>query len=114
LQLEVEHHWLDVDTAIPCGLIINELVSNSFKYAFESRTGGQVYVKLRREGDKFLLRVEDNGIGLPADFELEENESLGLQLVLNLTAQLGGDISLKCSKGTCFEITFTLSTGENK
>lgn len=113
LQLDLEHHWLDVDTAIPCGLIINELVSNSFKYAFEGRTGGQVYVKLTREGDQFLLRVGDNGIGLPADFDIEASESLGLQLVLNLTAQLGGDISLDRSRGTSLTITFTLD-GEKK
>lgn len=106
LQLDVEHHWLDVDTAIPCGLIINELVSNSFKYAFERRKKGQVDVKLTQGKGKFILIVKDNGVGLPADFDIIEADSLGLQLVLNLTAQLGGDISLERSQGTCFKITF--------
>jgi len=87
LQLDVEHHWLDVDTAIPCGLIINELVSNSFKYALASLTQGQVYVNLTPERDQFILRVGDNGIGLPADLDLEAIDSLGLQLVLNLTTR---------------------------
>jgi len=111
LKLDLEHHWLDVDTAIPCGLIINELVSNSFKYAFEMITEGQIYVKFTRERDQFLLVVRDNGIGLPADFDMTTIESLGLQLVQNLTAQLGGDISLDSCKGTCFTITFTSIIG---
>ncbi len=98
---------LDIDTAIPCGLIITELVSNSLKYAFPEDREGEIMVQLRDEGDKIYLSVRDNGIGLPANFSIEQSESLGLQLVTNLTQQLDGTLALDTSKGTAFIITFT-------
>jgi PAS domain S-box-containing protein len=108
LKIEVENIWLDADTAIPCGLIMNELVSNSIKYAFPSGRTGEIMVKFFVTGeDKCCMIVRDDGAGMPADFDLEEAESLGLQLVWNLTGQLGGDIELSSDEGTSFKITFT-------
>jgi PAS domain S-box-containing protein len=107
LKIEVENIWLDADTAIPCGLIMNELVSNSIKYAFPSGRTGEIMVKFFVTGeDKCCMIVRDDGAGMPPDFDLEEAESLGLQLVWNLTGQLGGDIELSSEGGTSFKITF--------
>ena len=107
LKLEVDRIWLDVDTAIPCGLIINELVSNCFKYAFITVKNPEVGVQFYSiPNGRFILIVKDNGIGLPADFDFHRAESLGLQLVQNLTEQLGGTLKLDCRQGTWFEITF--------
>lgn len=107
LKIEVENIWLDADTAISCGLIMNELVSNSLKYAFPSDGAGEIMVKFFVTGEeKCCMIVRDNGVGMPTDFDLEEAESLGLQLVWNLTGQLGGDIELSSDGGTSFKITF--------
>ncbi|HLO51498.1 MAG TPA: PAS domain S-box protein [Kamptonema sp.] len=107
MQLEVDNIFLDIDTAIPCGLIINELVSNSFKYAFPNNTPGTILVSLKLENNTtFVLRVSDSGVGLPQNFNWKQTESLGLQLVLNLTEQLGGNIGLDGRDGTDFIVQF--------
>ncbi|MFB2876273.1 PAS domain S-box protein [Floridanema aerugineum] len=107
LNIFVAQLFLDVDTAIPCGLIINELLSNSLKYAFPDGKSGEINIEFKLLGqEKLYLKVSDNGIGLPADFQLEETESLGLQLVYNLTEQLGGNLTIDSSNGTSFKIIF--------
>ncbi|WP_304412236.1 PAS domain S-box protein [Kamptonema formosum] len=109
LKIEVESIWLDVDTAIPCGLMMNELVSNALKYAFPCGGAGEILVKFFRTGEgQCCMIVRDDGAGMPADFDLEEAESLGLQLVWNLTGQLGGEIEVSspADGGTFFKITF--------
>jgi two-component sensor histidine kinase len=100
---------LSIDTAIPCGLIVNELVTNSLKHAFPDGRGGEIRVELRSDGDnKFALMVSDDGVGLPEDLDFRKTESLGLQLVNNLSVvQLEGTIDLDRSGGTVFRITFT-------
>ena len=88
LNLNIEDIFLDVESAIPCGLIINELVSNSLKYAFPRGRAGEIYIGLHlAEGDKFTLTVKDNGIGLPKGMDFRKTESLGMQLVSMLTEQ---------------------------
>jgi PAS domain S-box-containing protein len=94
LKLDIDDILLNVDTAIPCGLIINELVSNSLKYAFTSVT--------------IELIIADNGKGLPEGFNFQETESLGLQLVCNLTTQLQGEINQKSDTGTAYQIIFPI------
>lgn len=84
---------LPIDAAIPCGLIVNELVTNALKYAFTTRERGQVYVGAARvEADEVEVVVADDGSGLPADFELASTPSLGFQLVTALVEQLGGTL----------------------
>jgi PAS domain S-box-containing protein len=108
LQVDVQDVSLGVDLAIPCGLIINELVSNCLKHAFTERERGEVTVGLRKEGGSYLLRVEDNGVGLPGDVDLKKVESLGLQLVETLSTQIGASVTVATvpGKGTAFNIAF--------
>ncbi len=95
---------LDIDVAIPLGLILNELISNAYKYAFEGRGEGQISVELKRIEDKLQLSVADNGRGLPVDFSLDKAKSLGLKLVNILTRQLNGELSVHSEGGTHFSI----------
>lgn len=107
LKVNVDNILLDVDTAIPCGLIINELVSNSLKYAFPGGKQGEIRVDFRAEkNNNFVLIVADTGIGLSEEVDFRRTETLGLQLVCILTEQLGGNIELNREKGTEFKITF--------
>ncbi len=106
-RINVENGFLGVDTAIPCGLIVSELISNSLKYAFPAGKHGEICIDFRRDdGNKCILVVKDNGIGLPKEFDLRKLESLGLQLVCTLTDQLDGSLELDCTEGTEFRITF--------
>jgi two-component sensor histidine kinase len=104
-KLEVEDINLDIDTAIPCGLIINELVTNSVKYAFPHGKG-TINIKLKSFQDELELIIADNGIGLPQDFDYKNTNTLGLQLVDSLVRQLNGQITLERSQGTEFKIKF--------
>lgn len=98
---------LDLDRAISAGLIINELVSNALKHAFPDNRAGYVEVELKLFDNKHcVLAVKDNGVGLPADFNIEHADTLGLQLVADLTRQLHGAISTRRGKGTSFSIAF--------
>ncbi len=108
LTIMVDDLFLDIDQAIPCGLIINELVSNSLKYAFPDNRTGEIRIELRRTVDhQLMLMVHDNGIGLPPDIDLTTNKTLGLQLASTLTNQLGGSITIDRHGGTTFMILFT-------
>jgi PAS domain S-box-containing protein len=98
--------FLDIDTAIPCGLIINELITNSLKHAFPNITNGQIKIKLIRSDDRFILNVKDNGVGFPEMLDFRNTDSLGLQLINSLVMQLDGSIELKNDGGTEFIIVF--------
>jgi PAS domain S-box-containing protein len=106
LKINVEDVSLGVDMAIPCGLILNELVSNSLKHAFPDSRRGEIRIELRSDDDQFALMAGDDGIGLPEDLDFRNPESLGLQLVNMLVDQLEGTIELDRSGGTAFEIVF--------
>lgn len=107
LKIDIENVFLDINTAIPCGLIISELISNSLKYAFPKGGGGELKVGLRRDSEEFYkLTVGDSGKGLPEDFDIKSGDSLGLQLVDMLTEQLNGSLSFKHGAGAKFEIMF--------
>jgi len=106
LRFEIEDIKLNVDTIMPLGLIVNELVTNAFKYAFPDG-GGEVRVSLGRDGDGFLLTVADDGVGLPDDFNLDSLRSLGMLLVRNLTDQLNGELEYTSNGGTEFRVRFS-------
>ncbi len=107
LQIDVADVVFGVDTAIPCGLIINELVSNSLKYAFPDGKEGEIKITLRfTDEDEIELTVSDNGISMPDDLDLSNTGSLGLKLVRVLTDQIGGKLEVDRSEGTTFRIRF--------
>ena len=106
LEVNVDEVSWDVGTAIPCGLIINELISNSLKHAFPENREGQIRIELRKEQEKFLLIVADNGVGFPKDMDFHQSKSLGVQLVNMLTEQLNGTIDLHSDGKTEFRILF--------
>jgi two-component sensor histidine kinase len=98
---------LDVDTAIPCGLIVTELVSNSLKHAFVDGREEQISIQFSENHEGTLaLIVSDNGIGFPKDADLASIESLGLKLVTALVSQLSGTVELDRLNRTAFKITF--------
>lgn len=103
---EMENIDLVLDQAIPCGLLVNELITNSIKYAFPSKQAGIITVGLEEKDGKIYLRIEDNGIGLPKDFDMMKTDTLGLQLVSTLAEQLDGEITVRNHQGTKYLITF--------
>jgi two-component sensor histidine kinase len=96
---------LNIDTAIPLGLIVNELVTNSVKYAFPQGEG-TIRVELKSLQDGMELVIADDGMGLPEEFDIEKTETLGLQLVKSLTDQIDGEIELERGQGTKFKLKF--------
>lgn len=110
LNLQTEELFLDVNTAIPLGMIFNELMTNSLKHAFPDNREGEIKVSLRRyDRERALLEIADNGVGLPKGFKLEESVSLGLQIVQTLCHQIKAHIELDQTKGTAFKIIFPYS-----
>jgi len=106
LCLELEPVEMGLDAAIPCGLLINELVSNALKHAFPGERSGEVHVTLRRVDDGgIVIAVSDDGVGLPQD-SARGTDSLGLQLVHTLTEQLGGTLHQSAGPGTTFDVRF--------
>jgi PAS domain S-box-containing protein len=112
INVSVDDISLPIDTAVPCGLIINELASNSLKYAFPADAAGEVNITFAAAGARYVLRVSDTGVGLPAGFDPERGKSLGMKLVRMLTSQLGGELEWRNGVGTTFEITFPEEKGE--
>jgi PAS domain S-box-containing protein len=112
LKVNVDEILLDIDTAIPCGLIINELVSNALKHAFPAGASGEIRIDFHKDRNgKLVLVVGDNGAGLPPEFDFRHTESLGLQLVGTLTDQLEGTLDLDRSQGTTFTISLSPYNG---
>jgi two-component sensor histidine kinase len=107
LDFELEEIFLTVDKAIPCGLIVNELVSNALKHAFPNAREGTIRLELKGAPEhRIVLGVADDGIGMPADFEPEKAKSLGVQLVVSLAQQLDGVIDIAREHGTAVRISF--------
>jgi two-component sensor histidine kinase len=107
MKTEVRNVLLDINSAIPCGLIINELVMNALKHAFPGGRKGEIIVSLQPSGDdRFILSVSDDGVGFPAGLDFHKTETLGMQLVTMLVDQLDGTISLERKPGTRFEVVF--------
>lgn len=97
---------LDLERAIPCGLVVNELVTNAFKHAFPEGRSGTISIELKETGSAFELAVSDNGIGLPEGFDLASVQSLGLQLVPLLIEQIGARLEIQNTSGARFVLHF--------
>jgi len=107
LNVTVGEVFLDINRAIPCGLIVNELVSNSLKHAFPNGQEGEIVVRMDgNDRGKISLVVKDNGIGFPEDLDFQRTETLGMQLVTDLVAQIEGKIEISKKKGTEVKIVF--------
>jgi len=109
LIVKSESEVLDIDKAIPCGLILNEMISNSLKYAFKGRKSGKISIRFRefpKKEKKFELIVEDDGVGIAKNFDFLNVESFGMQIVHSLVSQLDGSITLENKGGTKFSIQF--------
>ncbi len=114
LVLDIAAVYLDVDVAIPCGMIVNELLTNALKYAFPGERCGEIRVVLRAEATETVLSVEDNGVGLPPRMDLERVETLGLQLVHGLAQQIRGSVTIDRSDGTRVEIRCPVAGSASK
>jgi len=107
IDLDADSVSLDIDQAIPCGLIVNELCTNALKHAFPDKTRGRIAVSLRECDDgSVLLAVRDDGIGLPADLDVFRETSMGMTLVTSLVDQIGGSLAVDRNGGTAFALTF--------
>ena len=113
LKINVGDVFVNIDIAIPCGLIVNELVSNSMKHGFSPGREGEIRIEACSDNDKFTLIVSDNGVGFPKDLDFRNTETLGLQLVCILTDQLEGSIELDRSSGMTFTIKLPISPNQN-
>jgi two-component sensor histidine kinase len=113
--LELDQVYLSVDKAVPLGLILNELLSNAFKYAFPENTKDNsdrkfILIKLETINEnKLLLLVSDNGIGVPDDFDINKSNSLGLKIVTSLVTQIDGELKIKHKNDTEFSLIFSIN-----
>ncbi|MFA4878251.1 MAG: PAS domain S-box protein [Methanoregula sp.] len=108
IRIHAENIFIPIDKAIPLSLIINEMISNSLKYAFPDNRPGKIEIDIRKSDDRLSLALSDNGIGLPRNVTLEQTDTLGLQLVNSLVRQLQGNISLNRESGTEYHIDFII------
>jgi two-component sensor histidine kinase/CheY-like chemotaxis protein len=112
LEVNIKDILLDINTAIPCGLIVNELVTNSIKHGFPTENNlltnnkGKIAVSTVKGDEFYVMTVYDNGVGFPENLDFQNTDSLGMQLVVNLTSQLRGTVELERGNGTLFRITF--------
>jgi two-component sensor histidine kinase len=115
LKLELASVQVNMDLATPCGLLVNELISNCFKHAFVDGRGGEIRVELvvlpvlPTGATPCTLSVSDSGVGLPEDWETRRGQSLGLQLVSDLSRQIGATLSVKATPGSEFALHFEVS-----
>ncbi len=107
LKIKAEEVHLNINTAIPCGLIVNELVSNALKHGFPEGRSGELGIDLHRaEGDRYVLRVKDDGVGFPEGLDFRKTETLGMQIVSTLVEQIDGRLDLSRKNGTAFRLEF--------
>lgn len=110
LRVQGDGVFLEIDTAVTCGLLLNELISNALKHAFPGDRAGQICIRLERDRDRRVrLQVRDDGIGLPAELDPGDAESLGLEIVRSLVEQLDGSLKVDRQGGTGFEVVFAVS-----
>jgi len=115
LDLAIGDIALPVDKAIPCGLILNELITNALKHGFPDGRRGTIRVRLHEPiSSQLQLTVEDDGVGMPAGIDIRQTQSLGMHLVCALTEQLGGDLEMSGAPGASFKVTFNNDGNHDK
>ncbi|MCK9151861.1 sensor histidine kinase [Methanobacterium alcaliphilum] len=106
LNMDCEDIYLGLETAVPCGLMANEIITNSMKHAFPNESKGNINIIFKEKENNYLLSISDDGIGLPDDLDLENSTSLGIQIIRSLINQIDGELKIKKDNGTEFIITF--------
>ena len=116
LDIKSANIYLNINQAIPCALVLNELITNICKHAYMEGQKGTISISMQKsDDDTILLRIKDDGVGIPKDFDIEKVKSLGISLVRNLIYnQLKGEIKVKRNKGTEFHIDFKVSEEEGE
>lgn len=105
--MNTERIYLDLNTAIPCGLIVNELVSNAIKHGFPDGGQGEIKIDFKKIDDRYFLSVSNNGVRFPKDLDINNCTTLGLELISSLSKQLKGRLSLTREGITEFKLEFT-------
>lgn len=108
LEINVDNILQDINISIPLGLIVNELITNSLKHAFPDKKTRKINIDFHSVDEYYEFTVIDNGIGFPEDINFHNTDSLGLQLLVSLTEQIDGDITLNSDNGTSFKLTFKI------
>ena len=106
LHVGIMDVFISLDQAVPCGLILNELITNAIKHAFPDGRKGRIEVELHSDSDKHMLIVKDNGVGIPKELKVRKPKTLGLELVNSLVDQLDGSMRVYKKDGTMFKISF--------
>jgi two-component sensor histidine kinase len=110
LRVEAMPVRLNIDSAMPCGLIVNELIANALEHAFPDDRKGFIYVRLAQDSDgRIEVSVRDDGVGLPEDLDVRRSRSLGLLLISTLASQLGAELRVECAEGAAFTLLFESS-----
>ena len=112
LKIDIKNALLGLDYAIPCGLIINELISNSLKYAFVDGKSGEIKIEFTSIENKYVLTFSDNGVGFRKEIDFRNTGTMGMQLICTLVDQLDGNIQLLKGNGTVFQITFSVTNDD--
>ena len=103
IKIEAEHFYLEPEIAIPCGVILNELITNSFKYAFPDNSKGEININMKKVDENYELIYSDTGVGLHKDINIKKSKTLGLQLIDTLSSQLGNNPVIKNQNGLQYE-----------
>lgn len=107
LVLDIDNISTLIDTAIPCGLVLNELISNSLKHAFPNDMKGEIRIRLKKRGEEIELRISDNGVGVPQGFDFQKSETLGFQIIIMIAEhQLQGKVEFETQDGISCQIRF--------
>jgi PAS domain S-box-containing protein len=109
--IDAQEIYLPVDQAIPCALVVNEILSNAFKHAFPGRKHGLLNISVMQTDDHVRIHVQDDGVGIPGDVDVYKTTSLGLKLIRSLVQQLGGTVTITSTRGTEVTVEFPLHTG---
>jgi len=115
IEIDIESDPIEftITQAIPCGLLMNEIVTNALKHAFEGRNSGKISISLKKEEDVIQLVISDNGIGLPDNFEEMKVKSLGMTLIYTLASQLNADMNIESGEGTVYRLTFEVQEAKH-
>jgi two-component sensor histidine kinase len=101
---------MDIDNAVPCGLLVNEIITNSFKHAFPGERKGEIKIDMKMSGEEYILKINDNGVGTPDIIDINEKKGLGNELIKMLSEQLDANMEIKRDNGTEYIFTFKALT----